>query len=130
MIYLDSSALLKILFLEAESATLQEWLATQDDALVTGDLARVEVLRACRRLDPEALPAARALLGQLDRVPLAAEVLELAAAVGTPMLRSLDALHLASALSLGVPDLVLVGYDCRLLEAADAAGLGTRRPGA
>lgn len=130
MIYLDSSALLKIVFLEAESVALQEWLATQDDALVTSELARVEVLRACRRLDPEAIPAARALLGQLDRVPLTGEVLELAAAVGAPVLRSLDALHLASALSLGVPDLVLVGYDRRLLEAADAAGLGTHRPGA
>lgn len=130
MIYLDSSALLKLLFLEQESDALQQWLALQDDALVTSDLARVEVLRACRRLDPDALPAAGALLGQLDRVPLTAEVLELASAVGEPLLRSLDALHLASALSLGAPDLVLVGYDRRLLEAADAAGLETRHPGA
>lgn len=102
MISLDSSALPELPFLEAQSATLQEWLAPQAGAPVTTELVRVEVLRACRRLDPEARPAASALLDQLDRVPPNGEVLELAAAIGAPGLRSLDALHLASAVWLRV----------------------------
>lgn len=130
MIYLDSSALLKLLFHEAESEALERWLAGRDGVpIVSSELARVEVLRACRRLDADALPEARRLLGQLDLVPLAGAVIDGACDLGDSLLRSLDAIHLASALLIGDDVSAVVAYDSRLLAAVDAAGLPTVRPG-
>ncbi len=131
MIYLDSSALLKLVFQEHESDVLQDWLAVRPGVpTVSSELAEVEVLRACRRIDAAALADARSLLGQLDLVPLAGAVVELAGDVGGPDLRNLDALHLASALLLGADLGTFVAYDHRLLEAAAHAGLETHQPGA
>lgn len=94
---------------------------------MSSELARVEVLRACRRMDPTALPDARTLLRQLDLVPLAGAVAERASDLEGPTLRSLDALPLSSALQLG-ETVVLVAYDRRLLEAAMDAWLERRIP--
>jgi predicted nucleic acid-binding protein len=129
LIYLDSSALLKLLFQEEESDYLQEWLTARPGVpTVTSELGKVEVLRACRRLDSTALPDARALLGRLDLVPLAGAVVEMASELEGPALRSLDALHLASALMLGADLVAFVAYDHRLLDAAAESGLETHRP--
>ena len=129
MIYLDSSALLKLLIQEQESAALESWITAQAGApMVTSTLAKVEVLRACRRLNAEALPAVTALLAELDLIPLTTDVVDQAAEVGGPLLRSLDALHLASALSIGSELTAFVCYDRRLLEAASAAGLAAINP--
>lgn len=130
MIYLDSSALLKLIFEEAESSDLAQWL-TERPGLpkLSSELATVEVLRATRRLDPSRLPDARTMFTQLDLLRLSGGVIEQASQVGEPLLRSLDALHLASALSIG-PDLsAFVVYDRRLAEAAAEAGLQPVRPG-
>ncbi len=130
MIYLDSSAVLKVLIEEQESAALEIWITAQAGApMVTSTLAKVEVLRACRRLNAEALPAAAALLAELDLIPLTTDVVDQAAEVGGPLLRSLDAIHLASALSIGADLAAFVCYDRRLLEAASAAGLEAVHPG-
>ncbi len=130
MIYLDSSALLKMLFQEQESDALHDWLTPLAAVpTVSSELARVEVLRATRRLDPATLPAARTLLGQLDLVALTAGVLEQASYVGEASLRSLDALHLASALSLGADLSAFVAYDHHLAAAAAGAGLEPLHPG-
>ena len=68
MIYLDSSALLKLLFEEAESAALALWISEQAGTpMVTSELAKVEVVRAARRLDADVVPAARVLMSQLAR---------------------------------------------------------------
>lgn len=131
MIYLDSSALLKLVFCERESDTLQDWLLSRAGVpTVSNELAKVEVLRSCRRIDPSGLADARSLLGQLDLVPLAGAVVDRAGEVEGPGLRSLDALHLASALLLGTDLDAFVAYDHRLLEAAAEAGLETYQPGA
>ncbi len=131
MIYLDSSALLKLLFQEHESDHLVDWLTARPGVpTASSELAKVEVLRACRRIDPAVLPDARTLLGQLDLVPLAGAVVERASDLDSPVLRSLDALHLASALLLGAETVAFVAYDRRLLEAAVQAGLQTHQPGA
>ena len=130
MIYLDASAVLKLLLEEPESAALESWITAQAGApMVTSILAKVEVLRACRRLNAEALPAATALLAELDLIPLTTDVIDHAAEVGGPLLRSLDAIHLASALSIGVDLAAFVCFDRRLLEAASAAGLEAVHPG-
>jgi predicted nucleic acid-binding protein len=131
LIYLDSSALLKLLFEEHESAALADWL-TERAGLprVSSQLSTVEVLRACRRIDAAALPDARTLLAQLDLVPLVGPVVQQAGDLDDPGLRSLDALHLASALSIGADLETFVAYDRRLLGAASASGLPTCQPGA
>lgn len=130
MIYLDSSALLQLVRVELNTAELTAWLGERANApLVSSALARVEVLRSCRRLDERLLESGRTLLAVLDFVPVDDGVLDAAAGIPDPGLRSLDALHLASALSLD-PDLdTFVAYDRRLLAAARAAGLAVAQPG-
>ncbi len=130
MIYLDSSALLKLLHEERESAALTDWLATRSEIpVVSSELAKVEVIRACRRVKADALPNARALVSQLDLIPLTTAVLDEAAELGEPALRSLDALHLASALSICADLSFFVAYDQRLSEAAATVGLESVQPG-
>jgi predicted nucleic acid-binding protein len=130
VIYLDSSALLKLVRAETHSAELTSWLADRPEApLVSSALAQVEVLRACWRIDERLVDRGRAVLAALDLVPLDAQVLDAAAELPAPALRSLDALHLASALALD-PDLeTFVAYDDRLAAAARGAGLMVGQPG-
>ena len=131
MIYLDSSALLKLLFEESESAALALWISEQaGEPMVSSELARVEVIRAARRLDPDVVPAARVLMSQLDLIPLTSGVIDEAAGVGEPLLRALDAIHLASALSIQAHLTALVAYDNRLVTAAKAAGIESIQPSA
>ena len=128
MIYLDSSALLKLVFEEAESASLADWIGGRAGIpLVSSELVRVEVVRSARRLDVQAVPAAGTLVAQLDLIPLTGALLDEAAQVGDSALRSLDALHLASALSVCDELTAFVAYDARLLAAAEAAGISPTR---
>jgi predicted nucleic acid-binding protein len=130
MIYLDSSALLKLLVAESESAALASWLSNQPTTpIVSSELARLEVVRAARRLDAAAVPAARALVSQVDLIPLTSGLIDEAADVAEPALRSLDAIHLVSALSLRDELTAFVAYDRRLVAAARTAKLDVRRPG-
>lgn len=131
MIYLDSSALLKLLFEEQESDALQVWLDSRASvAKVSSELAKVEVVRATRRLAPETVPVAVNLLSQLDLVPLSGGVVDQAAHLGEDALRSLDALHLASAITLGINLTAFIAYDHRLSAAASDLGLEVVQPGA
>jgi len=131
VIYLDSSALLKLLFEEDESVALERWLAAREETpAVSSELARIEVIRATRRLNADALPEARALLDELNLIPLSTSLVHEATEVGDLMLRSLDAVHLASALSIRADLSAFVAYDIRLGDAAASAGLKSIRPGA
>lgn len=92
-----------------------------------------EVPRALRRSDPGRLAAVPTVLARLDRIPIDDTVLATAAAYADPMLRTLDAIHLASAQSMvleGMELTALVTYDKRLLAAAADIGLPTAAPGA
>ncbi len=130
MIYLDSSALLKLVFEEPESAALDNWLSARSDLpVVSSELAKVEVVRACRPMEANALPGARALLAALDLIPLTGDVLDDAADVGETLLPSLDAIHLASALTIRDELSAFIAYDLRLGDAAAFAGLPVMRPG-
>jgi uncharacterized protein len=135
VIFLDSAAIVKLIRREAETAALQTWLAAQADnkALVASALVLTEVPRALRRADPGRLKAVPTVLARIDRVPLDDTVLATAAAYLDPMLRTLDAIHLASAETLvieGIDLTAFVTYDKRLLSAADSVGLPTAAPGA
>lgn len=128
MIYLDSSAIVKLFVEEPESAALRRTLA-EHPARISSMLARVETLRALRRRNrsAETLGRAEAVLERIALVPLDEPILRAAAATEPRTLRSLDAIHLATALSLFGLDL-LVTYDQRLFTAAAAAGLPVVSP--
>jgi predicted nucleic acid-binding protein len=124
VIYIDTSALVKLLFDERESLALSNWLTSRPDtSMVTSDLSTVELLRTCQRIDDDVLDDARRLLAGIDLLPIDREVVEQAAVVAPRELRSLDAVHLASALSLQSDLTEFVAYDSRLCSAAAAAGL-------
>jgi predicted nucleic acid-binding protein len=130
VLYLDTSALVKLVVEERESADLAAWLDERpDEVLCTSVIGRVELLRAARRRGPETTPAASQLLAEIALVPVDHLVLDLATALEPAALRTLDALHLASASSLGDAVTAVVAYDERLLRAADLIGISTASPG-
>jgi uncharacterized protein len=131
MIYVDSSALLKLLLADAESIPFQRWLVERTGIpVVTSELTRLETLRACRREYDDVLLKAEAYLGFLDRVALTNDILDDAVHVGDRVLRSLDAIHLASALAIREEVTAFVTYDRHLFDAAKEEGLDPVRPGA
>jgi predicted nucleic acid-binding protein len=91
-------------------------------------LAVVEVIRACRRSNPSAVPNARRLLDRFNLVPVSPELLEFAGSLAAAELRSLDAIHLASALLIGAELTAFVAYDRRLQAAAEAERLPVVAP--
>jgi len=130
VIYLDSSALMKLVRQEDETAPLAQWLAERpEQPVVTSELGRVEVLRAARRIGGQVLAEARAVVADVDLVPLDRAVQDLACDIGDPPLRSLDALHLASAVLLSKDLIAFIAYDRRLADAAQAVGLVVTIPG-
>ncbi|MDP2710927.1 MAG: type II toxin-antitoxin system VapC family toxin [Solirubrobacteraceae bacterium] len=129
MAYLDTSAYLKVVLDERESAALREELSRWP-ARVSSRLLIVESLRACTRYGPELVERARAGLADVALLPMDDELLLAAGQLQPPGLRSLDAIHLATALSIRDRVGVLLCYDTRLADAARAAGLPIARPGA
>ena len=128
MVYLDSSAIVKLAVTEPESGALRNYLAAHADRVSSG-LARVEVLRALQRTganDATVLHAEQ-ILERIALVALDKPVLRAAARLAPKSLRSLDAVHLATALSLDGLEAV-VTYDGRLHAAAAAAGLTVAAP--
>jgi predicted nucleic acid-binding protein len=130
VIYLDSSALLKLIHPEAETPTLRQWLATQSGIpVVSSVLARIEVTRACRQYTAAARVEAAGMFAGLDVIPLSDEVVTVAGEVGEPTLRSLDAIHLASALAIRAELSAVCVYDRKLFAASESSGLAVVSPG-
>ncbi len=130
MIYLDSSVLMKLIRGEEETAALGRRLDLRpEQPVVSSDLGRVEVLRAARRIGGPVLAEARAVVGDLDLVPVDRAVQDVARDIGAPGLGTLAALHVAAALLLGEAMTAFVAYDHRLADAARAAGLAVATPG-
>lgn len=125
--YLDSSAIVKLAVREAESVPLRRYLRRRRP-LVTSALARTEVLRALLPGGEDAVAAGRKVLIGLDLVRINNRVLDDAAALLPVHLRSLDAIHLATAGQLG-PDLgAVVTYDERMAAAAKRIGYRVAAP--
>lgn len=130
MIYLDSSALVKRVISERESGALGEWLAALNDIVaVSSTLIKVEVVRAVAPGGSAAVARARGVIEEMTCIQMTEGLLDMAAGLSYS-LRSLDAIHLASALRLGSALDAFVTYDHRLLVAAEKAGLPTVSPGA
>ena len=130
VIHFGSSGLRKLIREENEAAALSDWLDLRhDEPVVIGELGRVDLLRAARRAGGEVITESRAVLADLDLVPLDRGVQDLAAELGDPLLRTRDALHGASAVLLRDELTAFVAYHNRLVSAAKAAGLPTTSPG-
>jgi len=131
-LYLDSSAIVKLVRREAESARLVHYLHHNRDALrVTCALARVEVVRAMLPAGPKAVTYARRALSRLHEVALDRELLDRAATLQAgDRLRSLDAVHLAAARTIGDDLLAVVTYDEKMAAAATSLGMNVTAPAA
>jgi predicted nucleic acid-binding protein len=133
VIYLDTPAIVKLIRPEAETADLHSWLSDNTDrTLVTSVLAEIEVPRALRRADPSRMSAVPTILAKINRIEIDAVVRATAASYDDPELRSLDAIHLASAHTLVLEGLRLrafVTYDTRLAESVRRIGLTLVSPG-
>ena len=125
--YLDSSAIVKLAVQEPKSAALRRYLRRRRP-LVSSALARAEVLRALLPGGEAALARGREVLAQLDLVRVTDRVLDAAGALLPVELRSLDAIHLATAQRLGSDLGPFVTYDDRLAEAARRLGLRVTAP--
>jgi uncharacterized protein len=126
-LYLDSSALVKLVIREPESDALIAHLRSHPKR-ASSALARVEVIRAVRPHGRPAIARARELLRRISLVRLDDALLDSAAELSDLTLRSLDAIHIAAAQALG-PDLAhIVTYDRRMAAAAQGAGLKLTAP--
>ena len=132
MIYLDTSALVKLIRNEVGSNDLGDWLDERTEMpWITSVLAEIELPRAIRAIAPEGLSAVPSVLARLDRFEIDPVIRATAAAYPDPGLCSLDAIHLATAQTAAstAPLTALVTYDSRLSQAADAMGMTVVAPG-
>lgn len=131
MIYLDTSAFVKLIWSERETVSLQQFLAERTEMpLVSSALLTVEVRRAVLREDPTQMPRVDLLLTRVGQVAATRAILEAAGRLLDPYLRSLDTIHLATALLLHQNLHALVTYDKRLTSAAERQHLPVATPGA
>ncbi len=125
--YLDSSALVKLALVEDESEALWRALGSWPRR-VTSRLAVVEVLRAVRREDAAREPLARGILSRVVLAAISDRLLVEAVHLEPARVRSLDAIHLATALRVRSVLTAFVSYDVRQLAAAEALGLAVASP--
>lgn len=124
MIYIDTSAMVKLVAAEPESAVLINWLnAHLDEPLATSTIGHIELVRAAARTGPAATAAARNLASTIDTLVLTDAIASAAATISPTELRTLDAIHLATAHNHRQNLSAVCAYDRRLLEAAESQGL-------
>jgi hypothetical protein len=129
MIYLDSAAVVKLAHAEAESPALRAWLDERaETGWVSSVLTEIESFRALARYAPDAVFRLPAVLDQIELIDLGPPIRILAQTVRPATVRSLDAIHLGTALQAGGTLTSFVTYDKRLLDAAAAAGLPVDSP--
>jgi uncharacterized protein len=129
MIYLDSAAVVKLVHAEPESPALRAWLDERaETGWISSVLVEIESFRALVRYAPEAVTRLHPVLDRIDLIDLSPGVRILAQSVRPVMVRSLDAIHLGTALTIRLSLTSFVTYDKRLLDAATAAGLPADSP--
>ena len=127
VLYLDSSAVVKLVSREPETADLIR-VVRADPSVISSALAWTEVVRAVRRVRGNTARAEGVLSG-IALVPIDGGIVRSAATLAPTSLRTLDAIHVATALSLGADVSQLVTYDDRLAGAATDAGIEVITPG-
>lgn len=128
-IYLDSAAVVKLVHAEPESEALRDWLAERADfSWLSSVLLEVESFRVLARHSPDAIARLHPVLDLIELVDLDPGTRILAQAIAPATVRSLDAIHLATALRIRGQLTSFVTYDKRLADAAAAAGLTVDTP--
>ena len=128
-IYLDTSALVKLVVAQDESQSLRFFLSERvEDSLISAALARTELIRAVAPNGAQAIADARDLLSGLDTVVLTRQLLDDAGTLLPLRLRSLDAIHLVAAQRAGDTLRAVMTYDARMLSAAADLGIPTASP--
>jgi predicted nucleic acid-binding protein len=129
MIYLDTSAAAKLVVPEQETAALEAWIAEHAHvARASSRLLRVELMRTVRRHAPTRVDRANLVLSGIVLLSID-DASSTAETIGEPALRSLDAIHLATAYGLRGVLTSFVAYDRRLIEGAKSLGLPVTNPG-
>jgi predicted nucleic acid-binding protein len=129
LIYFDTSALTKLAITEDESEALESWLTDRPGVPhLSSDIVLVELPRAVMRRQPTMLLATHRLVTELDTIALTPQLLETAATLQPPALRSLDAIHLATALTARRHLTAFVTYDKRMVHIATDSGLPVVSP--
>ncbi len=126
--YIDASAFIKLFALEPESKAVATAIDEEWPNIVANEILAVEVFRAALRIGGEAPAQVTRLLRRVVLLPLSPEIRESACRVGSPALRALDAIHLATAISAGDRIGAVFTYDARLASACGAAGLPVLAP--
>jgi predicted nucleic acid-binding protein len=128
MLYLDTSAALKLVIAEPETTELELWIAQRAGVpRVSSRLLRIELLRAVWRRAPRRVQRAHAILSAVALLSLD-EAAPMAEATGDPLVRSLDAIHLATAFGIRTDLTAFVCYDKRLCASAHALGIPVESP--
>ncbi|MBI3184135.1 MAG: type II toxin-antitoxin system VapC family toxin [Myxococcales bacterium] len=127
-VYLDASAVVKLVIAEQESEALRRFVRRRAER-ISSALSRVEVIRAVRLHGGPATNRAKQVLARLRLLRLDDMLLAAASELDPGILRSLDAIHVASAQAIGSDLTALVSYDRPMLDAARLVGLPVRSPG-
>lgn len=127
-VYLDSSAFVKTVVVEPETAALRAFLAGSEGILISSALLRAEALRSVRLLGPDVLAAMRLALRSVNLIAVDDRVLDAAGILEPSVVRTLDAIHLATAHAAGDDLKTLVTYDARMLAGARLLGLPAASP--
>jgi hypothetical protein len=125
--YLDSSAIVKLVVAEPESAALRRYLRRRRP-LVSSALAKAEVLRALLLLGEQAVRRGQEVIARLELIRISDRILAAAGQLLPAELRTLDAIHLATALELGGDLARVITYDERMRTAATAIGCSVAAP--
>ena len=127
VVYLDSSAIVKLVLAESESVALRRHVLRYQ-SWISSTLAQVEVMCAVMARGPSLLDQAELTLKQMTFIDLDEVLIRRASFLPPTVLRALDAIHIASALALGDALEVVLTYDRRMAEAAAAMGLPVASP--
>jgi predicted nucleic acid-binding protein len=128
-IYFDTSALAKLIVVEAESDDLRKWIGQRtDSSRITNVIGVVELQRLAARIGQAETGIAVQLLARIDQLDLTPTAVATAARVPPPAVRTLDALHIGSASELADLE-AMVTYDVRMIAAAKGYGLPVVSPG-
>jgi hypothetical protein len=126
--YIDASAFVKLFSTEPESAAMAEALDGEPPLAIASEILAVEAFRAALRLGGEAPAEVSRLLRKVALHPFSREIGERAYRIGTPSLRALDAIHLATVISLEDEVESIFTYDKRLAQASTDAGIRVLAP--
>ena len=126
--YLDSSAILKYVFAEPERPAMIKALTSQ---AISSELARLEVKRAVFRINPKDIELANEELSRINFVSISNQVLTVAESfTGSVTLATLDAIHVATAITLGHQIEGIITYDKQMISNAAVMGIKVLSPGA